>query len=304
MQRGSGSVSMVRFSGISRVTAMTQPEHAAWELLRPMDQEELDYIERNRAAWEKWAPGHIGAGHKAWQDEDLCWGIWGLPESELRLFDGLQEKEDAIELGSGTAAISAWLARQGVRPVALDFSSKQLQTADGFQREFGVWFPLVCANAEQVLFEDDSFDIAVSEYGASLWCDPQRWLPEARRLLRTNGQLIFFTNSSLLMACTPPDGGPPSDQLVRDYFDRYRIEFDDDGAVEFHLPHGHWVEMLRRNDFVLERLIEVRPPPGAKPRVGIVTADWARRWPSEEIWVARKTATAGASILEDLDPRP
>jgi hypothetical protein len=31
-------------------------------------------------------------------------------------------------------------------------------------------------------------DLAVSEYGASIWCDPHRWIPEAHRLLRPGGR--------------------------------------------------------------------------------------------------------------------
>jgi SAM-dependent methyltransferase len=138
-----------------------------------------------------------------------------------------------------------------------------------------------------VPFDNSSFDLAISEYGASLWCNPRRWLPEAYRLLRPGGQLVFFTNGAMLMACTPPDGGEASDQLMRDYFSRYRVEFPE-GGVEFHLTHGHWVRLLRATGFVLENLIEVRPSVGAKPRFGFVALDWARRWPSEEIWVARK----------------
>ncbi len=36
----------------------------------------------------------------------------------------------------------------------------------------------------------------VSEYGASIGCDPYTWIPEAARLLRPGGQLIFLVNSA------------------------------------------------------------------------------------------------------------
>jgi SAM-dependent methyltransferase len=271
--------------------------HATDYHLRPIETDELDYIERNRAAWDEWASGYVAAAAKAWQEQDLRWGLWGIPESELELLSGLEPDDDAIELGCGTAAVSAWLARRGVRSVALDISSRQLKTADDLQRRFGISFPLICGNAEDVMFEDASFDVAISEYGVSLWCDPRRWLPEAQRLLRPGAALIFFTNSSLLMTCTPPEGGLPGDRLARDYFGRYRVEFDKDGPVEFHLTHGDWVRLLREHRFVLEDLIEVRPPPGAKPQVGIVSSDWARRWPSEEIWIARKRSSASTADL-------
>ena len=33
---------------------------------------------------------------------------------------------------------------------------------------------------------------------------------------------------------------------------------------------------------------ELYAPQGAQPRLAWVTPEWARRWPHEEIWVARK----------------
>jgi len=248
----------------------------------------VEYLERNTQAWDRWARDYTGAGRKAWTDEELRWGIWDLPESELKLVETLQPGSDVVELGCGTAAISAWLARMGMRPIAVDISRAQLDTAERLQREFGPTFPLIHANAEDVPFDDENFDLAVSEYGASLWCEPRRWLPEAYRLLRPGGRLIFLTNSSLLMACTSLDGGLPGDRLVRDYFTSYRVEFPGDAAVEFHLTHGQWVGLLGATGFVLESLIEVRPPFGAKPRLPFASEEWARRWPSEDVWIARK----------------
>jgi len=260
------------------------------ELHEPAHPATNEYIERNRAAWDRWAPQHAPRARKAWEETELRWGLWDTPESELQLLRDLPAKTDAIELGCGTAAISAGLARRNIRPVAVDISREQLKIAEQLQYEFRLSFPLIDANAEEVPFDDASFDVAISEYGASVWCNPRRWLPEAHRLLRPKGHLIFFTNGAILMACTPTDGGAAGDRLVRDYFSKYRVEFPGEGGVEFHLTHGHWVRLLRSTGFVLENLIEVRPRPETKPRFALVSLEWARRWPSEEIWVARKVA--------------
>jgi SAM-dependent methyltransferase len=280
----------MQFAGMTSLVAMgkTDPAQAAEELSRS-DLEGLDYVERNRTAWERWAPGYAAAGRKAWQDE-LRWGIWGIPESEARLLEGIEPRADVIELGCGTAAISACLSRLGMQPIGVDIVRAQLETAAQLEREFGISFGLLCANAEKLHFEDASFDLAISEYGASLWCDPLRWLPEAHRLLRPNGRLIFITNSPLLMACTPEEGGPAEDRLVRDYFSAYQMEFPGDGAVEFHLTHGQWVRLLSAIGFVLENLIEVQAPPEAKTDFDFASLEWARRWPSEDIWVLRKAS--------------
>ena len=69
------------------------------------------------------------------------------------------------------------------------------------QAEFGLEFPLVQAGAENVPLPDAAFDLALSEYGASLWADPERWIPEAARLLRPGGRLVFLRSSPLLILC-------------------------------------------------------------------------------------------------------
>ena len=256
--------------------------------LRPQpDLDHHEYVERNRAAWERWAPAHAAAARKAWQ-EPLCWGIWGVAESAARLLEGVVPRTEVIELGCGTAAISSWLARLGIRPIGVDIVRLQLETAARLQVEFGISFPLLCANAESLHFDDASFGMAVSEYGASLWCDPRRWLSEAHRVLRPGGRLIMITSSPLLMACTPLNGGPARDWLIRDHFGPDRFRFPAEGAVEFHLTHAEWVQMLNATGFVIENLIETRPSPEARARVEFAALKWARRWPSEDIWVARK----------------
>lgn len=262
-----------------------------------------DYLERNRAAWERWAPDYVVAGRAAWQQDDLQWGVWGLPESELQLFGDLAADADVIELGCGTAAISAWLARFAARPVAVDIARPQLETVRRLQRQFDIHFPLICENAENLSFDDESFDVAVTEYGASLWCNPRRWLPEAHRLLRPGGRLVFVTNGAMLMACTPEDGGRAETQLVRDYFSTYRVEFSKDGPVEFHPTHGQWLRLLFASGFVVEDLIEVRPPADAVPRFDFVSVDWAQHWPSEEIWLARK-ARGLQAVTDPVRPAP
>lgn len=243
----------------------------------------------NRAAWDTQARDYAGPGRRAWQEEP-SWGIWGIPEADLGILPDLAGRA-AIELGCGTAYISAWLARRGSQVVGLDNSLAQLRTARALQREFSLAFPLVHGDAERVPLRDGSFDLAISEYGASIWCDPYRWIPEAARLLRPGGHLIFLVNGTLHTLCSPDeDGLPAGDRLLRDYFGMHRFAWSDDGSIEFHLGYGNWIRLLRANGFVVEDLVELRAPVGATTRFPYVTAEWGRRWPAEEVWVVRRSA--------------
>lgn len=248
-----------------------------------------DYVERNRRAWDAWSATTVARAREEWVSSELEWGLWNTPESELGLLEWISPRADVIELGCGAAAVSSWLRRHRMHPVAVDLSRRQLDRADALQREFQIFFPLVHANAENVPFDRESFDVAVSDYGASVWCDPVRWLPEARRLLRPDGRLIFFTPAPMLLACTPPDGGQPGPQLQSDYFSLRYMEFGPDAGIEFQLTYSGWARLLCDTGFVIENIIETRPAPGAKPRHPLVSNEWARRWATEVIWIARAT---------------
>ena len=132
-----------------------------------------EHVRRNRNAWDKWAPDYADAGARAWARDEPTWGIWGVPESQVRMLPADLAGKDAIELGCGTAYVSAWLARRDARVVGIDNSEAQLATARGLQRKHGLEFPLLHGNAEAVAYPGESFDLAISEYGACLWAAAQ-----------------------------------------------------------------------------------------------------------------------------------
>jgi SAM-dependent methyltransferase len=251
-----------------------------------------EHVLANREAWDRYAPEYVEQGRRAWARDEPTWGIWGVRESVLHLLPDDLEGKDAIELGCGTGYVSAWLARRGARPVGIDNSPNQLATARAFQAEFGIEFPLLLGNAETVPYPDASFDLAISEYGAALWADPYAWIPEAARLLRPGGQLILLTNGLIMQLAVKEliADDPATPELQRPLFGMHRTIWPNDTAVEFHLPHGEWIRLLRETGFDVERLVEIRAPEDAvdSAKYSHVTAEWARQWPSEEAWVARK----------------
>jgi SAM-dependent methyltransferase len=249
-----------------------------------------DHVARNREAWDRFAPEYVSSGREAWASDEPFWGIWRVHESTLGVLPDALEGRDAVELGCGAGYVSAWLARRGARPIGVDLSTNQLASAARLQREFSLRFPLVQADAEAVPLRSESFDLVISEYGASIWCDPYRWVPEAGRLLRPGGELIFLVNGTIMVLCVPDleSEGPATEWLRRPYFGMHRFEWPDDTSIEFHLGYGDWIRLLRANGLEVVDLIEVRPPEDSETRYPHVTLEWARRWPCEEVWKARK----------------
>jgi SAM-dependent methyltransferase len=247
-----------------------------------------EHAARTRAMWDEDAPNWVALGRKAWASRAPYWGIWEVPEEEVQILPDVRGL-DIVDLGCGTAYWCAWLARLGARPVGLDVSEAQLETARALQREHGVEFPLVHASAEAAPLPDRSFDLVLSEYGAAIWCDPYVWIPEAQRLLRPGGQLIFLCNSILAMLCSPASEEPAGETLVRPQFGLHRIDWPDTEGPDFHLPHGEILRLLRQTGFDVEALHELRAPAGPEDELRFyLRRGWARRWPGEQGWVARR----------------
>jgi SAM-dependent methyltransferase len=251
---------------------------------------EPEYVARNRAVWTKTNEEFTdAAATRAWGEGGIRWGVFGVPEADVQVLGDVSGL-DVVELGCGTAYFSAWLARRGARPVGVDVTPAQLDTARRVMADSEIEFPLLEASAEDVPLPDGSFDLAVSEYGASLWCDPERWVPEAARLLRPDGRLVFLTNSMLMILCVPDEPGYATEQLLRPQRDLRRITWSLEDGVEFFRSHGEWIDVLHSSGLEVERLVELYAPEGATTHEYYdgATAEWAGKWPSEDLWAARK----------------
>jgi SAM-dependent methyltransferase len=251
---------------------------------------EPDYVAVNRDAWTQANAEYTDRrAREAWAQEEITFGKWSIPERELRVLPELKDKE-VVELGCGTAYFGAWLKRAGARRVVgVDVTPAQLETARRMNEEFGLGLEFLLENAEQTSLPDDSFDLVFSEYGASIWCDPARWIPEAARLLRPGGELFFMRGSTLSLLCMP-DEGKVGEKLVRPQRGLYRLEwYDDEPGVEFHPGFSELFAILRSNGFELIDYRELFAPEAAADHeyYDTVPADWAKRWPDEEIWRLR-----------------
>jgi SAM-dependent methyltransferase len=256
-----------------------------------VDADDPDVLTRQRELWSLVNEQFTDAdADERWAEPGVRWGLFRQRESDLH-YVGDVRGLDVLELGCGTAFLSAALARQGAHPVGVDLSTAQLATARRCQHEYDLHFPLVEATGKCVPLRSGQFDLVVSEHGVAPWCEPHAWLGEAARLLRTGGRLVFLVNSLLSALCVPAEGGFAGDRLLRSQRDVARVEWPG-GGIEHHPSHGRWIELLTAAGFVVDALHELHAPADAVevPHYEIITRDWAARWPAEDVWLAHRPA--------------
>ncbi|HZJ09789.1 MAG TPA: class I SAM-dependent methyltransferase [Trueperaceae bacterium] len=251
-----------------------------------------EHVKENRRQWDANAHEWVAAGERSWRQAEPTWGVWGVAESELSLLPSDMKGMKAVELGCGTAYVSAWMARRGADVTGIDNSANQLATARRLAAEHSVRLELLHGNAKDTPFADAAFDFAISEYGAAIWCDPYRWIPEAHRILKPGGELVFLGNHPLVGVCSPLDGSPVSTLLVRPYFGLHRLDWRevevDPGGIEFNLPLSKWFALFREVGFAVEDYLEPRPAARGDSTPFAVPQAWAHDYPSEQVWKLRR----------------
>ena len=242
-----------------------------------------EHVRHNRTFWDSDADDYQAAHGADLARRALAWGAFRIPESEVRAL-GDPAGNDVLELGCGAAQWSIALAALGARPVSLDVSRAQLRHA----RHASGSLPLLAADAERLPFKDAAFDLVFCDHGALSFCDPARTLPEVARVLRATGRLAFCTATPLLYLTWNAAKDKQSRKLHRTYDDLGLIDFDD-GTVDWVLPAGEWIRLLRAHGFEVEDLTELRPGRGAATTYeAFAPISWARRWPAEWVWQARR----------------
>ncbi|MEM9106759.1 MAG: class I SAM-dependent methyltransferase [Pseudomonadota bacterium] len=253
-----------------------------------------DYLSINRDIWDADAANWVEFARGRWGLEMPEWGTWGNREEELNLLPQDMTGMDAIELGCGTGYVSYWMTRRGAQVTAIDISNEQLATARKLATEYSADITFIEGNAETTDLPDASFDFAISEYGASIWCEPAKWLQEAWRLLRPAGRLVFLGNHPLSLICSPLNGSPADRTLHRPYREMWgadwtQVEFEPTGVC-FNLTMSGWMDLFKDIGFDVTKYQELYAPEGEYGTRAAIPADWARDYPVEQVWHLKKSA--------------
>jgi ubiquinone/menaquinone biosynthesis C-methylase UbiE len=251
-----------------------------------------DDVRRNLQHWERTSEEYQAQNAPQLNRWDMLgWGTWNVPEDEVRALGDVRELE-ALELGCGACQFGIKVAMRGARVVGLDISANQLRQGLENMRAADMRLPLVCGSAEELPFSDESFDLVFCDHGATSFTDPHVTIPEAARVLRPGGMLVFDMATPLIWMAWGEEAadGPPTNVLRTSYFGMGRVEAQDPQwrTVEWQLPYGDWIRLFRRSGFVIEDLIELRPAEDAVTTYDYAPLEWAREYPGEHIWKLRR----------------
>ena len=213
-----------------------------------------------------------------------------------------------VACGSGNAAIRA--AQAGGDVVGLDLTPELLQAGQRFADQAGVTVDWVTGDAEQLPFDDGSFDVVVSTFGAMFAPRHKITATELARVLRSGGRLAmcnwtpegaqgsFFREMGSYTPPLPPWAQPPllwgTEDHVRDLFARTGITLEFDRAV---VEDGEFesgvdaVEFLTANFGPLIRLRSMLTATGQwETARAKLTAIYDRHEPSEYLIVLGRKA--------------
>lgn len=251
-----------------------------------------DYLSTNRDIWDADAANWVDFARHRWSLETPLWGTWGNTEEKLKMLPPDMTRMEAIELGCGTGYVAFWMHKRGARVTAVDISAQQLCTARTLASEHDADIAFMEGNAEATGLPDASFDFAISEYGASIWCPPEVWLREAWRLLRPGGRLVFLGNHPLSLICSPLNGAPADRKLHRPYVgmwgaDWTEVEFEPTGIC-FNLTFSGWMDLFNDVGFMVSKYLELYAPGDAMGTRAAIPADWAKSYPVEQVWKLTK----------------
>jgi len=245
-------------------------------------------VRANRVWWDGDADAYQAEHGGFLGDADFVWCPEGLREADAGLLGDVTARR-VLEVGAGAAHCSRWLAEAGAVPVAFDLSAGQLRHARRLAATTGLTVPLVQADACRLPFEDASFDLACSAFGAVPFVvDSALLLREVARVLRPGGRWVFSVTHPMRWVFLD-DGGPAGLTVVQSYFDRSPyVERSEDGSVTYAEQHrtlGDRVAEITAAGFRLTGLVEPEWPADETRTWGQWTPLRGRLFPGTAIYV-------------------
>jgi ubiquinone/menaquinone biosynthesis C-methylase UbiE len=171
--------------------------------------------EQTRAAWDA-----IAAGYDRTNTPTQMWlGNEGLRRA------GLRRGMRFLDVAAGSGALSIPAARLGAQVLATDLSTAMLERLERRAREEALTVETRVMDGHALALDDESFDIAGSQFGVMLFPDLATGVSEMARVVKPGGRVLmtvygdpheievlgFFITA--VQAAVPTFEGPPMDPL-------------------------------------------------------------------------------------------
>jgi ubiquinone/menaquinone biosynthesis C-methylase UbiE len=138
--------------------------------------------EETRAAWDKIAPGYD-------KTRDAYARTWVGSEGLRRA--GLRSGMRFLDVAAGSGSLSIPAARLGAQVLATDLSSVMLDLLNKRARDEGLTIETQVMDGHALELDDNSFDMAGSQFGVMLFPDMPKGIREMTRVVKPGGRVLI-----------------------------------------------------------------------------------------------------------------
>ncbi len=150
----------------------------------------LDYINKNKLAWNERAKIHIHSDF--YNQEKFLQGENSLKEIELSLLGDVKGK-NMLHLQCHFGQDTLSLARMGAKVTGVDLSNDAIAMAKAAAKQLEIDATFICCDLYDLPQHlDEQFDIVFTTYGTIGWLpDIDRWAAIVSKYLKPQGEFIF-----------------------------------------------------------------------------------------------------------------
>jgi ubiquinone/menaquinone biosynthesis C-methylase UbiE len=166
-----------------------------------------------------------GKSHILADTHDVAMGLAGVVAPK----DG-----KALDVATGGGHAALWLARQGWKVTAGDIAPRMLENARKLCAEAGLNIETRLFPAEEIPFEDGSFDLVTVRVAAHHFSSPENFARETARVLKRSGHFLLIDGSV-------PDDDPETEEWLH-WVEKWR-----DPSHGRFLSRKTWEELVRES---------------------------------------------------------